>query len=153
LGDEFLLKNPGFPRLNFVRDAIVLGQAWQWTDDWRLYGEVGWAFNTDGGSEQWETQFGVEYSPLRAAQTPSFFGARSLPGNVISSPVLAVNGYLREELNYSGSVTGQTGWQWRNTTDGRLFRIGLQIYSGASPQYQFFQTYEEQYGVGVWYDY
>ena len=36
LGDEFLIANPGFPRLNFVRDTIVLGCAFYATANLRL---------------------------------------------------------------------------------------------------------------------
>ena len=35
VGDEFLLKNPGFQRINYVRDAMVLGVSWDMTSDWR----------------------------------------------------------------------------------------------------------------------
>lgn len=56
LGDEFMLKHPTFPRINYVRDCIVWGNSYYLYDWMRLYGEVGWAFFTAGGAEPWEFQ-------------------------------------------------------------------------------------------------
>ena len=137
-GDEFLLKRPGFPRLNYARDVLLLGVGYQVTRDLRVYGEVGWAFYSDVANE-WEFQFGVDYAP-------------ALPTGVRGAPFVAFNTHLREELNYGGNVAFQLGWAWR-TDVGRLLRIGLHAYSGESNQYSFFDYYEEQIGVAVWYDY
>jgi hypothetical protein len=139
LGDEFLLKNPGYPRLNFARDVLLLGAAYYLSDDFRIYGELGWAFFTDV-SEPWELQFGFDYVP--AAPT----GARG-------APFVAMNGHLREELNFSGNFTIQAGWAWRSAQSGSLFRIGGHYSNGASWQYSFYDQFEQQLGLGIWYDY
>lgn len=152
-GDEFLIKNPTFHRINYVRDEIQLGQSYFLDEDWRIYGEVGYAFNANDGAEPLEFNFGVEYSPIQ----PVRFGARTLgqqfPNGVVSGPFLAAHCNLREELNFSGNVALESGWQWRNMIDGRLLRIGGLLFSGASPQYQFYNTYELQAGLGFWYDF
>jgi hypothetical protein len=157
LGDEFLIKNGGVPRINYVRDAIVLGQAYQINSDWRIYGEAAWAFYNDGGAEPWEFQFGAEYSPY-SIQGPN--GMRGLGpwgslfrGRVIGSPFIAANGHLREELDFSGNFVVQAGWQWRNPVDGRLLRLGAHYFNGKSVQFEFFNRFEQQYGLGLWYDY
>lgn len=139
LGDEFMIKNPTVPRINFSRDALVLGHSYYWTDDVRLYGEASWAFHIDGGNERWEFQFGVEYS------TPRPTGCRPVP-------FYAINGHLREELDFSGSLSVQTGLLWRGPS-GHAFRTGLQYFAGASEQYEFYDSYEEKLGFGVWYDF
>jgi hypothetical protein len=139
VGDEFLLDNPGFGRLNYVRDAIVAAAAWR-LGDWRLYGEVGWAFKTSGGAEPWETLFGVEYSPQDA------FGPRG-------SPFFAAHGHLREEVDWGGHVVVQAGWQWRGGRDGQRVRVGATYLNGKSPQFEFFDRHEEQIGAAIWYDY
>ena len=36
---------------------------------------------------------------------------------------------------------------------GHLFRVGMQYFNGMSDQGQFDNTFEEQIGVGLWYDY
>jgi hypothetical protein len=140
LGDELLLKNPDTIRLNFTRDVLVWGHSYYLTDDWRIYGEVGWAFYDDGGAEPWEFQFGLEYSPLR-------------PSGLHSAPFLALNGHLRQELNFGGNFVLQAGWQWRATAGEQLIRTGLQYYNGGSPQSSFFRASEQQIGIGLWYDY
>ncbi len=139
LGDEFI-ERTGTPRINYVRDVIVWGHSLQVTNDVRVYGEVGWSFYNDGGSEPWEFQFGMEYSPICK------LGPRG-------APFFALNGHLREEVNFGGNLTVQTGWQWRSRVGGPLFRIGLHYLNGESPQYEFFDAFEHQLGLGIWYDF
>ncbi|MGC3968639.1 MAG: DUF1207 domain-containing protein [Pirellulales bacterium] len=104
-----------------------------------VYGEAGWAFHSDV-SEPWEFQFGAEYSPLTK---PGLGGA----------PFLAVNGQLRQELDFGGNVVVQAGWQWRARNRGHLFRVGMQYYNGKSDQFEFYDQGENKVGVGLWYDY
>lgn len=140
LGDEFVMKNPGFTRLNYARDVLVLGYSIYPTQRLRLYGEAGWAFWSDV-SGLWEFQFGVEYAPTR-------------PTGIRGEPFFAVNAHLREEVNYGGGLTAQAGWAWRNDgPSGRLLRMGLHYYNGESPQFSFFDYDEHQIGFGVWYDF
>ena len=139
LGDEYQITHPTAQRTNFVRDALVLGGAVYPGPNLRLYAETGWAFYDDGGSRPWEFQFGADYSPAGAT------GARG-------TPFFAINGRLRQEVNYGGNLTVQTGWQWRGQT-GRLLRTGFHYFNGKSDQYQFFNEHEEQIGMGLWYDY
>ncbi len=139
LGDEFMERHPDFPRINFVRETLVLGLALRPHADLRVYAEVGYAVWVDGGSEPWEFQFGIDYSPF---DPTGFHGV----------PFLAVNAHLREEVDFGGNFTAQAGWQWRGET-GNLFRFGAHYYNGMSSQYQFFNTFEEQVGLGLWYDF
>jgi hypothetical protein len=139
LGDEYLLEHPECVRLGYIRDALVLGVACRPLPDWRLYGEADWAFHTEGGARPWEFQFGVEFSPARPT---GFYGA----------PFLAVNGAIREEVDYGGNVTVEAGWQWRSVT-GRLARVGLQYFDGYSDEREFYHDREELLGLGLWYDY
>ena len=139
LGDELMLAFPLASRINYVRDCVVLGVALRPHADLRLYTEAGWAFNTDGGAQPWEFQFGIDYSPAG-------------PSSICGAPFFAINGNLREEVDYGGGLTVQTGWQWSNRT-GRLFRTGMQYFNGMSDQRQFFASHEELIGMGIWYDY
>src|SRR6185436_866723 len=75
LGDEFAIAHPGSldDRINYVRDEVVLGASYYPTLWCRLYSEIGYAFNSDGGAEPWEVQFGTEFSqpgPTGTAGTP-----------------------------------------------------------------------------------
>jgi hypothetical protein len=140
LGDLFMLNNPDYPRINYVRDCLAMGVAFYLNPDLRLYSESGWAFHADGGAQPWEFQFGLDFSP--AGPTTTIWG----------SPFFAVNGHLRQENNFGGNVTVEAGVQWRGLS-GHLFRVGAQYFNGTSEQGQFFQRFEEQIGLGLWYDF
>lgn len=139
LGDEFLLDNVGYPRLNYVRDALVLGQSYYATEQIRLYAEATWAFNHEY-AKPWEFQFGVDVAP-------------ALPTGVRGAPFFAINGYLREEVDFGGTLVVQTGWAWRGDESGRLLRFGLHYTNGKSTQFSFYQNDEEEIGFGLWYDF
>lgn len=139
-GDEFLVRTPGFQRINYVRDSVLAALAYNITPDWLIYGEAAYAFNVDGGAQPWEFQFGVEYSPV----------ARN---GFRGTPFFAVNGHLREEFNFGGSVNVEFGWQWRSAYSDTRLRIGGQFYNGKSMQYSFFNRNEQLIGVGIWYDF
>jgi hypothetical protein len=139
VGDEFLLKNPGFNRLNFSRNVLVLGYSIYPSELWRVYAEIGYAVSSDV-SQQWETQFGIDYAPA---------GATGIRG----APFAAVNAHLREEVNYGGNLVLQAGWAWRGSPASGMFRTGVEYYNGKSDQYSFFDQSEQKIGYGIWYDY
>lgn len=139
IGDEYLVRNPTTTRLNYVRDAIMLGVSYNPTPAWRVYGETAYAFFTAGGAEPWEFQFGLEY-------------AQPGPTGFAGTPFFATNAHLRQELDFGGDWTTQMGWLWRNYT-GNTMRLGLHYMNGKSTQYQFLDNFEEQLGMGLWYDY
>lgn len=139
LGDEYMLRYPGARRINFSRDVLVLGQSWYAWEGLRLYAELGWAFATDGGSEPWELQFGVDYTT-------------AVPGNYRGAPFVALNGHLREEVDFGGNFVVQTGWLWLSPA-GHMFRMGMQYFAGQSEQYEFFDEHEEKLGLALWYDF
>jgi hypothetical protein len=139
-GDEFLVKNPTFERINFFRDALVLGYSYYPTPKLRLYAETSWAFQREI-SEPWEFQFGLDYGP-------------SGPTGVRGEPFLAINGQLREEVDFGGNLAVQVGWAWRgeDIRDG-ILRTGVYFYDGKSPQFSFYNEHEQQIGWGLWYDF
>ena len=139
IGDEFLIKNPGFVRRNYVRDAIVLGYSRYLSERVRVYGEASWAFYADI-SDPWQFQFGYEYAPTR-------------PTGILGAPFFAINGQLRQEVDFGGTTTVHTGWAWRGARAGRLLRTGLFFQTGKSHQYEFFDESETMLGAGIWYDY
>lgn len=141
LGDEFLLKNPGFNRLNYSRDALVMGVGYFPGEAWRVYAEVGWAcIYTSGGAEPWEIQTGFEYDHRR-------------PTGIRGEPYFAANVYLREEVNWGGNLNVLAGWQWRGRASSRVFRAGLQYFNGKNSQFSFLQDNQQLLGGGIRYDY
>ena len=142
LGDEFLERNPGYERLNYLRDAVVLGGGYYPNPDLRLYSEVEYAWKTDGGSEPWHVQFGFDWMPASVnydLHKPS--------------PFLATNVRLREDVDWGGGVNVVAGVQWRGPRSDRLFRAGVQYYNGKSWQFSFVDKHEELLGLSVWYDF
>jgi hypothetical protein len=139
LGDEFLLKNPGYDRLNFSRDCLILGNAYWLNPDLRVYAEAAWAFY-ESVSEQWEFLFGIDYAP-RA------------PTGIRGAPFFGIGGHLREELDYGGNLVVQLGWAWRSDPRSGLLRTGFQYLNGNSPQLSFYELHESQLAYGFWYDF
>lgn len=138
LGDE-RMQRTGEPRINYVRDGFVWGHSWYFTPEVRAYAEAAWAFHTDGGAQPWEFQFGLDYAPC-------------CPTGIAGAPFLALNVHLREEVDFGGNFVVQAGWAWRGAR-GQLLRAGLHYYNGKSPQFQFFDQFEQQIGLAMWYDF
>ncbi|MBX3434851.1 MAG: DUF1207 domain-containing protein [Pirellulales bacterium] len=139
LGDEFLLKQPTFPRLNYSQNVLVYGHSLYPVDNWRVYGEVGFGV-ADEIAKPWQFQFGLEWAPERMT---GFRGA----------PFFAANAHLREEVDFGGSLTAQTGWAWRSSETSGLFRLGLQYYTGKNEQFSLYDDSEQKAGFGIWYDF
>jgi hypothetical protein len=137
LGDEFMDLNPGYPRINYIRDAWMLALGYYWTENLRLYAETDYAFEFDGGARPWEFQFGADWSPAVRG----------------GAPYAAVYGNLRQELDFGGFFVLQAGWQVRGGAAMHTFRAGVEYVNGASTQYEFYNLFEQRVGFGLWYDY
>jgi hypothetical protein len=135
-GDEYLRRNSGFRRINYVRDSFVYGVAFDFEAGLRTYAEGGYAFYTSGGAEPWELQFGTEYG-------------RAVAGCDCSGPFLALNAHLREELDFGGSVNVLAGWEWRREDSAERLRVGIRYFEGDSPQYQFLGQHERLMGLAL----
>ncbi|WP_373653165.1 DUF1207 domain-containing protein [Schlesneria sp. DSM 10557] len=140
MGDEFLKFHPSVSRIDYFRNSFYLGYSYYVVPEFRLYGEIDYAVRSDF-AEPLHLQVGFDWGPVR-------------PTGVQGAPFLAVNGHLREELDYSGNVSIQAGWAWKGEgrTAGTL-RTGLHYYNGGSPQYSFYRENEQQIGCGLWYDF
>lgn len=140
VGDEYLIRNPTFERINYVRNEFLFGTAWEPALNLRLYAEIGWAYHTNGGAEPWDTQFGIEYRP-------------GYPTGLRGAPFAAVNAHLLQDNNWSGNFVTQAGWSWRSGWGGQLFRVGFEYVNGTATQYAFQGQWEQQIGFGVWFDF
>ncbi len=139
LGDVYIENHPGVLRAPYTRDAIVLGVALRPVEDFRIYVEADYAFYVFGNADPWQFQFGVDWSTLR-------------PTGIRGAPFFAINGMIREDVKFGGNLTVQSGWQWRGQS-GQLLRAGVHYFNGKSNQGQFFNDFEHQIGLGVWYDF
>ncbi len=140
VGDEYLIKNPGFQRVNYVRENLIVGTSYDVTPEWRAYGEVAWAVSVSGGAEPWQLQFGTEYA--RTALRPEN-----------GAPFAALNFQMRQETDFAAGVTAMAGWQWTGTESGHTIRTGVQYFNGPTNQYEFFQRFDNQLGLGIWFDF
>ncbi len=140
IGDEYLLANPTFNRINYVRDSLIVGMTQDVGYSTQVYGEFAYALGVQGGAKPLEFQFGAQYLPVAAS---SFRGA----------PYLASNLHFREEFGGRCGVNTAAGWGWQSLETGSRLRVGFQYYNGPSLQYQFFDRLENLFGFGVWYDY
>ncbi len=137
LGDEYMIRHPGIKRINYVRDSLMFGVGYWYSEALRLFAEFDYAPGVGGGAQPGEFQFGFDYSP------PVRHGA----------PFLAAYGDLRQELKYGGYFVVQTGWQWRGGAAMHTFRLGVQYINGQSSQYEFYNLFEQHVGFGLWYDF
>ena len=87
--------------------------------------------------------------PVRLGLKP----APELIVTILPQPFAAINGNMREEVNWSGGVNFVAGLQWRGQENDHLFRTGLHYYAGQSLQYSFLGDYEEFIGWGMWMDF
>lgn len=140
VGDEYMVRFPAFDRINYVKESLVMGTAWQASPEWRLYGELAWGMIATGGAEPFQLQYGAEYAKIAA-------------NPMRGAPFAAINLQQRQEVDFAAGVNMMTGWQWKGRDSGRAFRVGLQYFNGPSNQYQFYTRYDNQFGLGVWFDY
>jgi hypothetical protein len=138
LGDGFI-ETTGAQRVASIRDEVTVGLAYRFWDQFRLYGQMGYAgyVNTPTGNnrpDRWD--MGVEWCKFQAT------GWRG-------HPFAALDLEFRGDENYHGNFTGQIGWQWRALDNGRSVRLVLEYYDGQSPYGEFLTTKEHWYGCGV----
>ena len=139
VGDEFLVANPTFQRINYVRDSWLGALSWDLSESTRVYSELGYAIGTQGGAEPLELQLGGEYTPT--------------PSGLRGAPFGAVNVHFRQEFDFRTGVSASTGWGWQGASTGHRLRLGLNVYNGPSWQYEFFDRWENLVGGGIWLDY
>ncbi len=140
VGDEYLVRNPTFKRLNYVTESLILGGSYKPIESIRLYGEFAYSFHTAGGAKPFQFQTGAEYTPFA---TSIWHGA----------PFAAVNLQFREAVDYDVSTTLQLGWSFLGPDSGHRLRFGAQYGDGPTSQFSFFQRRDRYIGLGVWFDY
>ncbi|WP_231602715.1 DUF1207 domain-containing protein [Neorhodopirellula pilleata] len=140
VGDEYLIRNPTFTRINYVTESWIVGGSYRPRDDMRLYGEFANAFRASGGAKRYQFQTGAEYTPI----------AKNMRRG---APFAAVNLNFREAVDYDVSTTVQAGWSFQSLKSGRRIRFGAQYGDGPTSQFSFFQRRESYLGMGVWFDY
>jgi len=140
VGDEYLIRNPTFQRVNYVTESWVAALSYSPSRSVRLYGEFANAFRASGGAKRYQLQTGAEFTPK---------SNRSSAG----APFAAIHLNFREAVDYDVSTTIQAGWMYQGPISGRRLRFGLQYGQGPTSQYEFFTRREEYLAIGTWFDY
>lgn len=140
VGDEYMLRNPTFERINYVTESLVWGISHKPLDPLRVYGESVFAIKHSGGAKRWQFQTGAEWTatPIR-------------PKGL--APFAAANLGFRESTDYHMATTLQAGWYYQGPESDRRLRFGAQYGKGPTSQFEFFTRSEEYIGWGIWFDY
>jgi hypothetical protein len=122
LGDEYQ-ERVGRQRINYTREEVTIGAAWQWASRGRAYADSGFAYRLgDGSLEPWRVQWGLEYE----GQADSRIG-RFAAGDFSSM----------QERNWKVDATVELGLVLRG--DGRTSRLLLQWHHGRPTASEFFE--------------
>jgi hypothetical protein len=141
LGDDFI-KETGQAKQGLIRDEIVLGCAYRFWNQVRVYGVLGYALSMSSpvGDKPQRYDWGIEWSQQR---NTGFLG----------QPFAAFDMELRQEQDFQPNLSTQVGWQWRCDGNVPSLRLALEYYDGKSPYGQFFRDREHWLGFGIFVDY
>ncbi len=144
-GDELIQRfGPGVNTLSQVREEVVVGLAYSFLDQFRLYGMYAYAFSVGPQSSnplnrnRYDT--GLEWlSPRKYLR--------------IFQPYAAADFEWRGDLNYMTNIDLQVGVRIQGTASRLAARLFLEYYRGGSPFGQIFTNREEWGAVGFAFDY
>jgi hypothetical protein len=146
LGDEFLLGQPSFNRVNLSYEEIeaILSYDYRWA---RVYAGGGYLVRCEPASlDRNMVQWGGE---LRGPTVPSPLLGKELTGLLIT-PVLGADFKSFEEMNWIINTNVVAGVEWSREGSTRRFRFLLNYYHGFNPYGQFFQQKIESFGFGLY---
>jgi len=139
IGDEYS-QAYGRKQKPLVIDEVVYGLSRYFGGHVRLYGQIGYAFNTakeTNANHRERFDFGLSYSNYEDT-------------GPVGRPFAAYDMDLRGYQNYTPNSTFQVGWQWVGNL--RSVRLALEVYQGRSPFGQFYTNNEHYAGIGGYYD-
>jgi hypothetical protein len=140
LGDDYM-ESTGRKAITYSRDEVVVGLARRFRDQFRLYGQMGYAFAASSSihSNRDRYDWGIEWSKQQRT------GLRG-------QPFVAFDMDLRSYQDYEANITVQFGWQWKEMQSPRSTRLAVEFYNGKSPFGQFFLDSESWVGVCAFLD-
>ncbi|MDH5426827.1 MAG: DUF1207 domain-containing protein [Nitrospirota bacterium] len=145
VGDEFLLNNPDFNRVNLSFEMVeaIASLHFGWA---RVYGGGGYLYNRKPALDRGTLQWGLE---LSAPRRPSLiFG--SLVEGLLFAPVFGADFRSVEQLGWNINTSLLGGLEWSRLTSTRRLRLLLSYYRGRNPYGQFFDQRIEAYGIGFY---
>jgi Protein of unknown function (DUF1207) len=124
-----------------VLDEVVYGLSRYFGDHLRLYGQIGYAFNTakeTNANNRERYDWGVSYT--------NYYDT-----GPVGRPFAAYDMDIRSYQSYTPNNSFQIGWQWVN--HGRSVRLAIQVFEGRSMFGQFYTKNESWIGFGGYYNF
>jgi hypothetical protein len=138
LGDEFLLRGTGTPRINLSFEVADLRLSYDIDEEFRVYGGGGRVLRSEPHLHPWLAQLGGEY-------TADWTFLRDT-----LRPVAGLDLQAREFQDWTPDLSLRAGVQLDNRlVAGRKVQLLLEYYNGKSPNGQFFQEDIEYLAVGA----
>jgi len=132
LGDEFLVNNPGFNRVNPSMEAVELFASYQVFSFWRLYGGPGVVFHSDKTFKikPLYFEYGTEFR---------FLGTKYRKQQLYGNFYAAAHFRSWAQLNWDFDGTFVAGYEWSKLQGiGRKIRFFFEYHNGFSLEGQFF---------------
>lgn len=145
LGDEFLVTNPTFPRLNPSDEGIDFFVSYHMNRCLRLYSGIGYIFSRDISfpEQPFYFEIGTEVRP---------FGLRDREKNIYAQPIFGIHLRFWEEQDFSLDQTYILGMEWGRFMDtGRKVRAFFEYHEGFSKEGQFVRDRSSYYGFKMTY--
>jgi hypothetical protein len=136
LGDEYE-ERENATRIDYARNTVGLGVAYDIAEVWRVYGEADYAFRVGSLNKRGRWMAGVEW-------VDEIFGQ----GNPAAYAGLNMTSF--QETDWSINYNFQTGLWFRPQASDLTLRLGLEYYHGYSALTQFFREREEFLSFGLW---
>lgn len=146
VGDEFLLDNPGFNRVNLSFEELegLVSVEHRWG---RLYGGGGYLVHREPSLDRGKLQWGLE---LRGPRWPSPVLRRAL-GEVLVTPVFGADFKAFDELGWTVNTSLAGGLEWSGPRTARRLRLLVTYLRGFNPYGQFFNQKIGSVGLGVFF--
>jgi hypothetical protein len=148
LGDEFILNNPGVPRVGLSYEVLEAILSLDAPGGWgRVYAGGATAIHvTPSDIDPNSVHWGFE---LRGPTMAAPLLAKPMPGTRLT-PVFGSDFQAFEELNWTINTNVIGGLEWSKVGSDRRLRLLISYYHGYSPYGQFFGTKLEMVGGGVY---
>lgn len=148
VGDEFLLTNPGFNRVNLSFEAVEAIVSLDAPGGWgRVYAGGTYLVRRDPSTlDRNGVQWGFE---LRGPALAAPILGTQLSGLRLT-PVFGADFKSFEELSWIINTNVVGGLEWSKAGANRRFRLLLNYYHGFAPYGQFFTQKVEWFGVGLY---
>jgi hypothetical protein len=149
LGDEFVLHNPGFGRVNYSYEEGEAILSLDAPGGWgRLYAGGGYLLHREPANlDRLKVQAGVE---LRGPTWSSGPIERFVSGPLVVTPVFGADFKTFEQLNWTLDVNVVGGLEFARAGALRRFRVLVNYYHGNNPYGQFYGQKVESVGLGMY---